>query len=700
MADNTVTASGPTRGASYVLPWDTMAQYDQMVTATKDKFEAQNQQRLATIADMEKQDLTGMPSYDKALEDHYEQLHGQIGKIITKYRDPFQSLEGMRELKDVQAKYIANPIVNNAKETEGAFKRMQLDYAENRITPEDYAIKKAEYDKHITEGDVSKPFEYGRPDYLQSSKIFDDVFKDMDKSVLKQSPNGSTIGYSDPQFDQAVNLAMIGQHGAALVREIDQNLTQQGITINEQSRQAEGVRLAKLYKPLDVNKIYHQASDSEDSKNMVLPSDLILNTGKIPRQMVGGFIETNAKTKSIELSTLGRGQGNDAYSFDPDGAATFFESADDADLSRSHFVNSRVLMPRQNIATSFTKKLLNAANSLRSKGIAIDNLNLLSTVNQGTEIKDSNDKTVKLPVKQMLKPQFDALAGELGIPQKDGSWDYIANEFNQGQYALTGKFVTYDEGKLVDKGSENTGYSGNAILFHLLNHGISAPKEEASIPGEMKSAMSEYFGLKSGTDMVVVDGVQLPLRLDNTKLADSDVSQNITPKPTGIRNMQRSMTGVGSYENNFGGKAVLRSATGGWAGIGDVSNRIPKNNLGIENLGEILTDKNSVMALISGYNDAANATKVRGDQVYGTQLERLIRTNDVSYLEDLFSAGGDASFNATANPVLAKAGYDMKTKTYDQNKYDLLNPVEKGIFNMKKDLLKLQGKEIVSNKKK
>src|SRR5512133_621295 len=142
MADNTVTASGPTRGASYVLPWDTMAQYDQMVTRSKDQYEAQNQQRLATIADMEKQDLTGMPSYDKALEDHYEQLHGQIGKIITKYRDPFQSLEGMRELKGVQAKYIANPIVNNAKTTEGSFKALQSDLANNIITKEDYDIKK------------------------------------------------------------------------------------------------------------------------------------------------------------------------------------------------------------------------------------------------------------------------------------------------------------------------------------------------------------------------------------------------------------------------------------------------------------------------------------------------------------------------------------------------------------------------------
>ena len=262
MADNTVTASGATRGASYVLPWDTMMQYDNMVKQTKDKFEAQNQQRKMQIADMEKQDLTGMPAFDTALENHYEQLHGEMGKVISKYRDPFQSLDGMREMKSIQAKYLANPIINSAKSTEESFKRLQADYASSAITPEDYAIKKAEYDKIANEGDGKSAFAYARPDYQDTAQIYGDIFKDIDKTTLKDTPNVTIRGYSDQQFDQAYNLAMIGEHKEAFMREIDHNLSQKaGIPINEETRKAEGIRLAKLYKPVDENKIYHQASN-------------------------------------------------------------------------------------------------------------------------------------------------------------------------------------------------------------------------------------------------------------------------------------------------------------------------------------------------------------------------------------------------------------------------------------------------------
>lgn len=697
MADNTVTASGPTRGASYVLPWDTMAQYDQMVTATRDKFEAQNQQRLATIADMEKQDLTGMPSYDKALENHYEQLHGQIGKIITKYRDPFQSLEGMRELKDVQAKYIANPIVNNAKTTEDAYKRLQSDFAQNIITTDDYNIKKAEYDKHITEGDITKPFEYGRPDYMQSSAILDDVFKDMDKVILKESPNESVRGYSDEQFSQAVDLAMIGQHSAAFVREIGQNLQQQGVPVTEQSRQAEGIRLAKLYKPLDRNKTFHQASDGGETGGY-MPFDNVLQTGMLSKEDVGSFIPYNAKTKGIEgVKILGRGPGEEEYAIPVEGSIMFFNNASSGvDIGQSQFADAEVIMPRQNIADGFIGRLQEAG-----KKAGISSVTLLRTIAKGSAERDKEGNLIQQSLNYIPKEKFDALAQNLGLkpdPQT-GTYDFIANEFNEGKYQIENSFISMGDEKIIEKGIPSPDgkplYSANAILMHLMSHGITKPTKEALQSSFNKEAMAAYYGDHPGTDWVAVKGAQIPLRVDITKGMEYNVSKNVPSGKTGANYMARAVKGENSFVGLHEGLGVIYSPIGTWDGIGQTDHRSRNDRLGKDSFGEILQSPRATASLIKGYN-SFNSSTTTSDSQGKTKLEQLTHLS-LPTLEEMFNKGGEQSFNATANAVLAKTGYDMPTKIFDQTKYDLLNFAEKGVFNMKKDLLKLQRKEIVSN---
>ena len=576
MADNTVTASGPTRGTSYVLPWDAMAQYDQMVQTSKNQYEQQNQQRLATIADMEKQDLTGMPSYDKALEDYYEQLHGEMGKIITKYRDPFQSLEGMRELKGVQAKYIANPIVNNAKTTETSFKSMQADLANNIITKEDYDIRKAEYDKHITEGDVTKPFIYQQPNYIDPTTVVAQIASSFD-TEFKEDANKVVSGHFDEQIGNIYDAAFIDKSRDRFLLGVDNYAATKGYgkITDEETRKKIGMEYIRMMLPLKTDlKERTGGGDGLGSGKAVqdLRTWYDTNRGTLDPNNANSYIDKNADG-SLRLSMIGHGINQGAYSWEPTESAKIkFIKSDNYDPG-SKQLNSTVVMSKAELYSGVGNKI---AKQVKALGIN-------DQVFSGT----SSDGKSSINGITLTERQFDILGESLGFTFEQ--IDKINKDYVNGNYtdALSQSGI-YDDVLLKPDGQA---FSPSAFLYHIISKKARIANDNDKWTPDDVQELETIYKINKKSDAVYLHGVQLNAQMDTKK--DNKVNDEYN---TGTVEAQKKWSSIFQQTDTprreiLGGGLVLAlSDNGRYYGFTDV-NRV--DAAGRNNLAEVFLSKNT-----------------------------------------------------------------------------------------------------------
>lgn len=535
MAENTVAAAGPTRGASYVLPWDAMAQYDQMVTRSKEQYEAQNQQRLATIADMEKQDLTGMPSYDTALENHYEQLHKEMGKVITKYRDPFESLEGMREMKSIQAKYIANPIVNNAKTTETSFKALQSDLANNIITKEDYDIKKAEYDKHITDGDITKPFEYAQPDYVEPTTVVAKIASSFEKT-FKETAYSTTSGYTDEQIGNIYDAAFIDKSRDRFMLGVENYAKSKnyGVITDEKRRKEIGEEYIRMMLPWKVDKKEKTEGDGIDSGIYTLRTSMDANTGNLNTQDARNYVRKNTDG-SLAINNIGIAAGNGEYSFQTKGKWTF-DNSDHYD-SDTKQLNSQILGTKVQLVNDIGDKITTAARKIGLKG------NIWS---------GSTDDSKETETNAVIdEKSFNALGMELGF--SDEAIKAIKDNYLQGYNKSLFQGMIYGNLKFDPKDNQS-GLSANAFLYHIADKTVTAVEANEVFSNDIEADLYNLHGTKSKSSYVRLHGVQLDSNVSMAAASKTNKDNNTgTPEQRRMWQQMQVKTLTADYDIIRGG---------------------------------------------------------------------------------------------------------------------------------------------------
>lgn len=394
----------------YVLPWETAMQYDQMVQNKKEQFQRENEEKMARIVDMEKEQQTEMGIYDRALEDHYENLHLQMGKVITKYKDPFQSIEGMREIKQVSSGYINNQFLTNAKQTQDAYQRLKQDYAQDKITTEDFKLKEAEYNDFINKGDASKTFDYARPDYTPIEKILGQTASLFDKTNLKDTRNQTVFGYSDEQFDHMADMVYVGPENRQAILKVQANMKSLGQEITPESTHSELVRLLKNQFPRKTDNRYYE-SDGNGSGS-VSPDYLDSILGNIPNSVAANYVAMGADKSIADLSTLTFGKGQEKYSIPMRGQAKFIHS-NGFDISTNTF-NSRIATTKQNLANGAYEKIMNIVN------------------NKENELPGKIFANA-MPNRDLLTPaQFKKLGEKLGFSSSE--IEEINNEFWSGKH--------------------------------------------------------------------------------------------------------------------------------------------------------------------------------------------------------------------------------------------------------------------------
>lgn len=569
MADNsTSSAYGASKGLSYTLPWDAMMQYNSQVEAQKQGLIAQNEQKMGKIVEMEKEVYTAIPTYDKALEDHYEQLHFEMGKTISKYRDPFSSIEGMRAMKDISAKYLNNEFISNYTQTKEAHDRLKTDYANERITESDFQLKEAEY-QAFANGDYTKSqkkvFEYGRPDYTQITEINKTLAGDFDRVFNSKSGSVTTEGYSDDQFAKMYELGIMGKHKDNYIMEINRNLRKkQGIEINEETQKAEGIRLLKLQFPRR-DEYYHQRSSGEGNagksyKDTQTYNDIMygdMNPNDIPNHVAKADDTSIANFKHVSF-----GEGFEQYSFATNDAKYKIISASDYD-QESFMAKGKVMTTRQNVVSGFFDKISNASKPLFNapKGVFIF----------------EGDNTAP----GISQDQFYALGKSMGY-STNAECDAIFDKYKNGDYeqqnvGLSGKRVISNKGTTAK-------YSANPFLYEAMSQVTRSVDAEKDFTPAFKTDMENILGFRGEKDFVYLDNVNVPVTM-NVQANDKQNSINAPEAQRQWTAMQNQLN-VPDYLVLGGGRGVALTRDGTYNGIFDVNAGIHSGEKG---LNEVLT---------------------------------------------------------------------------------------------------------------
>jgi hypothetical protein len=573
MADQDTTAYGATKGLSYVLPWDTMAQYNQMVEAKKEQYEQQNQQKLQTIAAMEQQTQTGMPTYDKALEDHYEKLHLEMGKVIAKYRDPFSSLDGMRDMKTIQAKYLINPIINNAKDTERLYNQLQNDLANNNITKEDYNVQKTAYDRHIAEGDPMKPFQYQRPNYEDPDNIINTVARAYDKNY---SETGNTIktGYTDTQFGSMYDDMFIHKSKDRVLLAIDDYANKHGYgpIADEKTRRQIGIEYLKMMMPEKVDIKQKATSGEEGNLNgAFFRTNYDAKTGQININDVRNHIRLNGDG-SAALPRIGFGPTNAMYGYENTGKIKIYDATGRDD--DSGMFNARGVVTRQEVVNDYCSKIEKYALTLKDdKGNSmLNNKNIWQgddsypKANKGTtETLDANKKFNSI----LTEDQFTKLGLALGY--KTEEIPGIVQRFKESQYAnaLT-KGMIYKSINLDN--TSKTGLSANAFLLDFMDKNVSSSDHENWTP-DFEESLSALNPTAKRSDYVMLNNIKVDPHIDLIHASKINASANtVAQKLIEANNARFMRTNTIAWDYLGGGGLLAKNDQGQYQGFTDINN--------------------------------------------------------------------------------------------------------------------------------
>lgn len=616
---------------SGVLPWETAMQYDQMIEQKKQQFQNENEQKMARIVDMEKEQDTGMGVYDKALENYYEKLHLDMGKVISKYRDPFTSIEGMREMKDVSNKYLNNQYLLNATQTKEAYQRLKSDYASDKITTEDFKAKEAEYNDFISKGSADKTFEYSRPDYTPIEKILATTAQMFDKTNLKDTRTQTISGYTDEQFDNMANMIYVGPENREAILKVQGNLKALGQEVTPDSTKQELVRLLKLQFPRKVDNRYYESSGNGSGNGSIpaiSPDYFDTAEGNIPISVADAYINKGTDKSIADLKTLTFGPGQEKYSIPFSGSAKFI-NANRFDRITNSF-NSRIATTKQNLANGAYQKIQQV---LSKTGLP------------------SNAFAGPLKVQSTLSPdQFRTLGSQLGFSPEET--DQIAQEFNSGRYskdkAITaGNIGTLYAGKPEDQ--KKPIYSANAFLYHIINKNTTPISDTGSEDAGTKAMLAQFMGNNPGSEPVYVDGVNVSANINPTTVANRNQLGDYEASKRNQRSTEFDLESVKRVEYLGGTDMASFNGDDMFNGIAiQPGGRVKR--IGKYGFDEILKNKEALPAFAQYLHNVSQRPKEEGKTV----MEQAFKNWPVENIKSYMNAGGNNSLVARFGAIKAK----------------------------------------------
>lgn len=479
------------KGLAFELPYDRITAYRQQAESRRQQLAAQNEAKISRISDMEKETYTNAPVYNKALESHYEELNLDMGKVIAKYGDPFKSLDGTREMKSIQTKYLDNDFLRNSAQTTEARKNLDADYkAGNRISEEDYLDYKGKYDAFIEGGDATSTFQYIRPEYEDYRDSLKEIMQRFDKTIIEETKDYTTTGYKDDQIKDGT--ADFWNHD--IYSNARERLTNQmkatGVPVNNENLRKFTEDQIKLQFPPNKNKNYSTKTGSDKdiystrtpsrvrvqgSSGEQVPNSALFHY--VPKDENGYLMKTEGKTQ------LAFGAGKDAYYTDYDGRAKVINT-NGYDQS-SENISTNLLITRQSYVNSIASKIRDVAVQTGIQG--------------GIYSLGENDNGV------MTAESFNALGLSLGHSQEEIA--KIQKEFSDGKYVVGEKDSYNDEiliGKLED------GFSANAFLYNQMYNTSENLSSRANISTELKDDMEAMlYGSSEPTNFLLLKGVQV-----------------------------------------------------------------------------------------------------------------------------------------------------------------------------------------------
>ena len=480
----------PSKGLAFQLPYDRITAYRQQAEGRRQQLAAQNEIKIAQISDMEKETYTNAPIYNKALEGHYENLNLDMGKVIAKYGDPFKSLDGTREMKSIQTKYLDNDFLRNSAQTTEARKNLDVDYKAGKISQEDYLDYKGRYDEFIEGGDATSKFEYIRPQYQDYRDALKDSISFFEKSIIEETKDFTTTGYTDAQITDAADDFWNNDLNGGAKEKLTNQMKATGIPVDNDNLRKFTEAQIRLQFPPNKNRNYSKDSgDDSDVFSTRTPSRVRVQSASgeqipnsalyhyVPKDEDGYLMKTEGRTQ------LAFGAGKDAYYTDYDGRAKVINT--NGYNQSTENISTNLLITRQSYVNSIASKIRDVAVEVGIQG--------------GIYTVGENENGVMTP------ETFNDLGLALGHSQEE-----IANiqaEFTSGKY-LAGEKDSYNDEIL--KGELEDGFSANAFLYNQLFNTSENLSSRANISTELKDDMENMmYGVSEPTNFLLLKGAQI-----------------------------------------------------------------------------------------------------------------------------------------------------------------------------------------------
>lgn len=611
MADKNPTASGATRGSSYVLPWDTIAQYGQLVEQTKQHYADQNQQKMSKIADMEQNPNTTIPVHDKALENYYESLHGEMGKVLTKYPDPFSSLDGMRELKGIQGKYLNNEYLTAATKTKASYSSMMEDYKAGRISEDDFKQKESQYNEFVSSDpktNGAKSFEYLRPEYTQLPEIFSKQVTKFKESIIDQSANHITQGFSDEQLSDAYDSALLDIDSSAMITRVNANLQHNQVDITADSQKKEALRLMRVQYPLDKRNIYHEKTGGGDGIGFGGYRGLDYEESLNPT----GSMDPQSALVRIPKATDGSIAGMDSiivqdrkFNFTTKSKAVVIAADKYNDESKQ--LNSRIVMPKQN----FINDNVEDFEAIASKAITGTNKNYFNTVS-----KRSN----------LTRDEFISFGLAKGYTEEEAIQlrkDYLEGKLNLGEtkvkeMPLMVNGISPQSQETVDT---STDFSLNPFLLNSIRQTTTVTDRSGFTP-EYKATIDGVIGWGDKKEFVYIDNVQLSPQNTIDQVTKRDVGSKI---PTKVEELNQAVLATTrTFQHIKLGNGILQSGNHNGVLNGFLDYKT-STKYGEDNFQDIFKSRDVTNAVVKNYKNHTNISQKEVDKYSKVEYQKAMR---------------------------------------------------------------------------
>ena len=514
---------GASDGFAVRLPWDKMMDREQYLKQREQQYIANNEQKLAKIADMEQQTYTDLPIFNQHLEKYYEGLHEETGKIISQYGgDPFKSLDGMNALNTQRTKFLNNPILNNANQSKAAYQRLMEDYKAGHVTTSDFQKYQNSYTQFGQNGDpktgISMPWNYTRPDYKTENDMVKDISSGFEKAVLgfDDTSKNYSVGFQKGQFSKMADLALEDPKYEPFIEKVQNRMKEQGVDPSHLHTYLQDV--FKQHLPA----MFHPGPKGSGSGTPLKP---LSNTSSFENIIVTDSTENNENVKNfvptdsdgnISQKMLAFGPGNEAYSIPFKGNAKLVSTGYfDND---SKVVDGTVVLSRQDYMDGLTNKLNKAAKDAGLKGVNMWITSELETSAASGTAKYGNQNPSK-----MSEQDFINLAKAAGYSTDTPNDIKHLIALNDRYMSNDPRYHDYDDaynGVHLPMQPDNPGqpdsktghydqFSANALLADMMYSHGSDVAQNAQLSGPLKAIALQLRGNDEGKHLMKVTGVKL-----------------------------------------------------------------------------------------------------------------------------------------------------------------------------------------------